>query len=68
MEETRPAPETETLTNLVTEKLISDVKEKGPIHMTLLPVNGVDSERHRRGILGNMDCRDGAFFTIQLQF
>lgn len=51
---------------LVTEKLISDVKEKGPIHMTFLPVNGVDSERHRRGILGNMDCRDGAFFAEQI--
>ncbi len=51
---------------VVTEKLIADVKECGTIHIACIPINGVDTERHRRGIVGNMDCRDGAFFAEQI--
>ena len=52
---------------VVTEQLIADVKEQGPIHVACIPVNGVDTERHRRGIVGNMDCRDAAFFAEQIE-
>lgn len=51
---------------VVTEQLITDVKEQGDIQVACLPVNGVDTERHRRDIIGNMDCRDAAFFAEQI--
>ena len=51
---------------MVTEKMITDVKEQGRVHVACIPVNGADTERHRRGIIGNMDCRDGAFFVEQI--
>ena len=51
---------------VVTEQLISDVQEIGAIQVACLPVNGVDTERHRRDIIGNMDCRDAAFFAQQI--
>ena len=51
---------------LVTEKLIADVKEHSPIHISCVPINGIDTKRRRRGIIGNMDCRDAAFFAEQI--
>lgn len=51
---------------MVTQKLIEDVRAHGPIAVACIPVNGVDFERHSRGIIGNMDCRDGAYFASQI--
>lgn len=51
---------------VVTQQLIEDVKAAGPIALACVPVNGVDTERHSRGIIGNMDCRDAAFFAQQI--
>lgn len=51
---------------LVTQKLIEDVRACGPIAAACVPVNGVDTERHSRGIIGNMDCRDAAYFVQQI--
>lgn len=52
---------------VVTQKLIEDVRACGPIAVACVPVNGVDTERHSRGIIGNMDCRDAAYFVQQIQ-
>lgn len=47
---------------VVTQKLIEDVRACGPIAVACVPVNGVDTERHSRGIIGNMDWpRRGVF-------
>lgn len=51
---------------VVTQKLIEDVAVHGPITVACIPVNGVDFERHGRGIIGNMDCRDGAYFASRI--
>lgn len=51
---------------VVTQKLIEDVCACGPIAAACVPVNGVDTERHSRGIIGNMDCRDAAYFVQQI--
>lgn len=51
---------------VVTEQLIADVQEQGGIQVACLPINGVDTERHRRDIIGNMDPRDAAFFAQQI--
>lgn len=52
---------------VVTLKLIEDVKAQRPIHVACIPINGVDTERHSRGIIGNMDCRDAAYFASQIE-
>lgn len=51
---------------VVTPQLIQDVRARGPVDLACIPVNGVDTERHSRGIVGNMDCRDGAYFAWQI--
>lgn len=51
---------------MVTQKLMEDVRACGPIAAACVPVNGVDTERHSRGIIGNMDCRDAAYFVQQI--
>jgi L-ascorbate metabolism protein UlaG (beta-lactamase superfamily) len=51
---------------VVTRRLIEDVRANGPVAVACVPVNGVDTERHERGIVGNMDCRDAAYFVQQI--
>lgn len=51
---------------LVTQRLIDEVRACAPIAVACVPVNGVDEERHSRGIIGNMDCRDAAYFVQQI--
>ena len=51
---------------MVTQKLIEDVCAHGSMAVACIPVNGVDFERHSRGIIGNMDCRDGAYFASRI--
>jgi len=51
---------------VVTPRLIEDVRALGPITLACVPVNGIDSERRGRGVIGNMDCRDAAWFVSQI--
>ncbi len=51
---------------VVTPQLIRDVSAFSPIHIACIPVNGLDTERHSRGIIGNMDCRDAAYFASRI--
>lgn len=51
---------------LVTPKLIRDLKPFYPVDIACVPINGVDVKRHEQGIIGNMDCRDAAWFTGQI--
>lgn len=50
---------------VLTEKLLQDVALLGPIHIACLPVNGIDFERRKRGVVGNMGVQDAAFFAAQ---
>ncbi len=52
---------------VVTPRLIRDVSRWSPLALAFVPVNGADTERHGRGIIGNMDCRDAAYFAQQIQ-
>lgn len=51
---------------MVTAQLIHDLEAFYPLKLACIPVNGVDTERHERGIIGNMDCRDGAYFVWKI--
>lgn len=48
---------------LATDKLVSDVKNCGPITLSLLPINGRDWIREGRGIIGNMTPLEAALFA-----
>lgn len=48
---------------VVTDELIRDLAPFAPLAAACIPINGVDAERHKRGIIGNMDCRDAAYFA-----
>ena len=50
---------------MLTERLLTDIKNKGPITAAFLPVNGTDLERRGRGIVGNMDGRDAAYLAAE---
>lgn len=52
---------------VLTEKLIQDVKSLGAISIACIPINGIDFERRRRRIIGNMNYRDAAFFSQQIE-
>ncbi|MCL6633825.1 MAG: MBL fold metallo-hydrolase [Alicyclobacillus herbarius] len=47
---------------LVTEALVETVRAERP-HIVLLPINGRDYERTRRGIVGNMNAREALDFA-----
>ena len=51
---------------MVTAQLIEDLKRFSPLDLACIPINGADMERHERGIIGNMDCRDGAYFAWKI--
>ncbi|PNV60220.1 MBL fold metallo-hydrolase [Clostridium sp. chh4-2] len=51
---------------MVTDRLIRDLEPFSRIDLACIPVNGVDTERHGRGIIGNMDCRDAAYFAWRI--
>lgn len=46
---------------VVTESLIKDVGAE-QVDVLMIPINGVDIERHKRNIIGNMNSRDAAYF------
>ena len=48
-----------------TETLIQDVRRLGPIDVACLPINGAGAEFHSRGVQGNMDPKDAAYFARQ---
>lgn len=52
---------------VVTNQLIADVCSHAPIHLACIPINGIDTQRRNQGIIGNMDCRDAAYFSSQIQ-
>jgi L-ascorbate 6-phosphate lactonase len=47
---------------LVTAELVETVRQVRP-HITILPINGCDYERSRRGIVGNMSAREALDFA-----
>lgn len=51
---------------LLTNRLINDVTERGALDTAFFPINGIDLERMNRGIVGNMDARDAAYFCSQI--
>ncbi len=53
--------------SVVTEKLIQDVRKAGPIDVALLPINGRDYWREKRGIIGNMNPLDAVKFAESIQ-
>lgn len=48
---------------VVTEELVARLHAEKRIDLACLPINGVDFERHRAGIVGNMGCRDAAWLA-----
>lgn len=50
---------------VVTPELIEHAKKFQP-HVTLLPINGGDYARTSRGIVGNMNFREGADFGVEI--
>lgn len=51
---------------VLTSKLIRDVSAHQYIDIACIPINGVDFERHARGVVGNMDFKDAAYFLDQI--
>lgn len=52
---------------VLTQQLMKDVRAYSPIDIACIPINGIDEERRQRGIIGNMDCRNAAYFSNQIQ-
>ena len=52
---------------LLTNRLINDVTERGALDVAFFPINGIDLERINRGIVGNMDARNAAYFCSQIE-
>lgn len=48
---------------MLTGQLIEDVARER-VHVLMIPINGVDMERHQRNIIGNMGSRDAAYFAM----
>lgn len=46
---------------VVTESLIKEILGED-VDVLMIPINGVDLERHQRNIIGNMNSRDAAYF------
>lgn len=61
---------------VVTRELAEELKKEQGLDVLMVPINGRDMERHERGIIGNMDCREacwlgaetGADLTIPLHY
>lgn len=51
---------------VVTEELLRDLQPFGGFAAAMLPVNGRDLERNRRGIVGNMNSREAAWFAREI--
>lgn len=49
-----------------TEQLVADVNLCGPIDIACLPINGTGGEFHNRGVIGNMDAKDAAYFALRI--
>lgn len=52
---------------MVTEKLLNDMSAFVPVSIACLPINGTDFERRGRGIIGNMNYREAAFFAKRIE-
>lgn len=51
---------------ILADKLVRDLKEYGPYDLIMLPINGSDEERRKRGVVGNMDYKDAAWLSAKL--
>lgn len=52
---------------LVTPDLLETLAVHKPFHMAYVPINGMDEERHQRGIIGNMGCRDAVYLVQRIE-
>lgn len=48
---------------VATDRLVADVKNCGPITLSLLPINGRDWIRESNNIIGNMNSQEAALFA-----
>lgn len=52
---------------ILADKLLKDLREYFPYDVVMLPINGSDAKRRSRGVVGNMDYKDAAWLSAQLQ-
>ena len=52
---------------VATERLVSDVRALGPIHLAFLPINGRDWVRESHDIIGNMTPQEAALFAKEIE-
>lgn len=52
---------------MLTQKLLDTLKQNSPIHTLMLPINGSDILRDSKNIIGNMNGKDAALLSSELQ-